>query len=451
MRSAASIPSPPVERNIARLSGSGRVASSRSASASTGSESIHELRCTTSRHAASIAATTRGWLCPTVAQICPAVKSRTRCPSTVSTNDPDARCTTPLMNSPPYRIRRSARSSTCCSLPPGSGCHSGESAPMEVRTVDYHTAGEPFRIVVATSGRSQARCARAARDRGRRPDGSTVSVGCCVTSRAGTPTCTAASSSRPTTTAPTWACCSGTRTATRRRAATARSRSAPGRCSQVGWPRRPTARRRHDRRAVRPRHGAVRMRAGEVRSVAFRNVPVFVMARGVVVAGDRGRRRLGWGDLCVRAGGELWAARDAEDLPELIAPDGRSSASSTVRRSRGTRTTTGCPASTAPSLTEHVGPRTSATWRSLPTAKSTARRPGRRPRRVPRCCWRWRRSAIGDFWRNGLDRRARVSRQPVGNVAEGLLTEVCGTAFRTGEHRFLLDPRDPLGTGFVLR
>jgi proline racemase len=38
--------------------------------------------------------------------------------------------------------------------------------------------------------------------------------------------------------------------------------------------------------------------------------------------------------------------------------------------------------------------------------------------------------------------------------AEGrraVITEVEGTAFRTGEHRFLLDPRDPLGTGFVLR
>ncbi len=30
-------------------------------------------------------------------------------------------------------------------------------------------------------------------------------------------------------------------------------------------------------------------------------------------------------------------------------------------------------------------------------------------------------------------------------------TEVEGTAHRTGEHRFLLDPRDPVGTGFVLR
>jgi proline racemase len=32
-----------------------------------------------------------------------------------------------------------------------------------------------------------------------------------------------------------------------------------------------------------------------------------------------------------------------------------------------------------------------------------------------------------------------------------VVTEVEGAAFRTGEHGFVLDPRDPLGTGFVLR
>jgi proline racemase len=36
-------------------------------------------------------------------------------------------------------------------------------------------------------------------------------------------------------------------------------------------------------------------------------------------------------------------------------------------------------------------------------------------------------------------------------VAEGVVTEVEGAAYRTGEHRFVLDPRDPVGTGFVLR
>ena len=39
----------------------------------------------------------------------------------------------------------------------------------------------------------------------------------------------------------------------------------------------------------------------------------------------------------------------------------------------------------------------------------------------------------------------------VGEGPDGVVTEVEGTAFRTGEHRFLLDPDDPLGTGFVLR
>jgi proline racemase/trans-L-3-hydroxyproline dehydratase len=32
-----------------------------------------------------------------------------------------------------------------------------------------------------------------------------------------------------------------------------------------------------------------------------------------------------------------------------------------------------------------------------------------------------------------------------------VITEVEGSAFRTGEHRFTLDPHDPLGDGFLLR
>jgi proline racemase len=38
-----------------------------------------------------------------------------------------------------------------------------------------------------------------------------------------------------------------------------------------------------------------------------------------------------------------------------------------------------------------------------------------------------------------------------GRVDGGIVSEVDGMAYRTGEHRFTLDPRDPLGTGFVLR
>ncbi|GHI86797.1 hypothetical protein Sxan_41610 [Streptomyces xanthophaeus] len=37
-----------------------------------------------------------------------------------------------------------------------------------------------------------------------------------------------------------------------------------------------------------------------------------------------------------------------------------------------------------------------------------------------------------------------------GRILPGGVTEVSGTAYRTGEHAFLADPYDPLGTGFLL-
>jgi len=52
---------------------------------------------------------------------------------------------------------------------------------------------------------------------------------------------------------------------------------------------------------------------------------------------------------------------------------------------------------------------------------------------------------------SATDRALVQHARAIGETPEGLLTEVEGTAFRTGEHRFFLDPRDPLGTGFVLR
>ena len=57
----------------------------------------------------------------------------------------------------------------------------------------------------------------------------------------------------------------------------------------------------------------------------------------------------------------------------------------------------------------------------------------------------------GRTWRNDSIAGTTFVARAIGEVPAGLLTEVEGTAFRTGEHRFVLDPRDPLGTGFVLR
>jgi len=100
MRTAASLASPPVLRNIERSSPAGISAATRSASASTGSDSMPELRWTAAPRARWTASTMRGWLWPIVAQIWPEVKSRTRRPSTVSSHDPDARAITSWENSP---------------------------------------------------------------------------------------------------------------------------------------------------------------------------------------------------------------------------------------------------------------------------------------------------------------------------------------------------------------
>ncbi|GAA4220626.1 proline racemase/trans-L-3-hydroxyproline dehydratase [Streptosporangium album] len=47
----------------------------------------------------------------------------------------------------------------------------------------------------------------------------------------------------------------------------------------------------------------------------------------------------------------------------------------------------------------------------------------------------------------GTSFRARVA----GITERGIVPEVEGMAYRTGDHRFTLDPRDPVGTGFTLR
>ena len=51
----------------------------------------------------------------------------------------------------------------------------------------------------------------------------------------------------------------------------------------------------------------------------------------------------------------------------------------------------------------------------------------------------------------GTEFRARVAEELEADGRDAFVTEVEGSAFRTGEHRFTLDPRDPLGSGFVLR
>jgi proline racemase len=51
----------------------------------------------------------------------------------------------------------------------------------------------------------------------------------------------------------------------------------------------------------------------------------------------------------------------------------------------------------------------------------------------------------------GTTFRAQVAETVRAEGRDAVVVEVRGAAYRTGEHRFVLDPRDPVATGFVLR
>jgi proline racemase len=195
----------------------------------------------------------------------------------------------------------------------------------------------------------------------------------------------------------------------------------------------------------------VACRSGAVERVAFRNVPAYVIARGIPC----GERRVD-----VAYGGAIYAFVPASDLglpiataalPELIRA-GREIKAALERtdvavhpqdpRLSGIYGTV---------IHEELGPghhRNVVVFADgevdrSPTGSATSARTALLADD----------GAIvdGASWRNdsiiGTSFRARV----VDRVADGVVTEVEGRAFRTGEHHFFLDPRDDLGTGFVLR
>jgi proline racemase len=195
----------------------------------------------------------------------------------------------------------------------------------------------------------------------------------------------------------------------------------------------------------------VRCRGGEVAGVTFRNVPSFVVARGVEAGGV---------EVDVAYGGAIYAFAPAErfglrvvpgDLPGLIAAGRevkRSLSSSEVSRHPGDDRLSGIYGTV---LYEEVAPlhqRNVAIFADgevdrSPTGSATSAR-----------------TALlcgdggleeGQTWRNDSIVDTTFHARAIGHAPDGVLTEVEGMAFRTGVHRFVLDPRDPLGTGFVLR
>jgi proline racemase/trans-L-3-hydroxyproline dehydratase len=195
----------------------------------------------------------------------------------------------------------------------------------------------------------------------------------------------------------------------------------------------------------------VRRRSGIVEAVTFRNVPSFVVARDVYAAGV---------EVDVAYGGAIYASVPAErfglrvvpeDLPRLIDAGRRvkeALAGSEVARHPEDERLSGIYGTI---LHEELGPlhqRNVAIFADgevdrSPCGSGTS----------ARCALLAADGLLGegDVLRHdsivGTTFHARI----VGVAADGVVTEVEGMAYRTGEHRFLLDPRDPLGTGFVLR
>ena len=196
---------------------------------------------------------------------------------------------------------------------------------------------------------------------------------------------------------------------------------------------------------------SVRCRAGAVQGVAFRNVPAFVVARGVAAAGVEVDVAYG-GAIYAFAPAERWGLRVVPgDLADLIAV-GRK-----VKQELGETGVSRHPNDDRLSgiygtvLYEELGPLRQRTVTIFadgevdrsPTGSATSAR-----------------TALlaadgllteGNSWRADSIVGTIFHARAIGQEAGGLLTEVEGTAFRTGEHRFFLDPRDPLGAGFVVR
>lgn len=207
----------------------------------------------------------------------------------------------------------------------------------------------------------------------------------------------------------------------------------------------------------------VRCRGGRVEHVTFRNVPSYVIARAVPV--DTGH---GVVPVDVSYGGAIYASVPAEALGLSVRPERigeliaagravkRALAGSEVARHTGDDRLSGIYGTI---IYEHL--------------PDTARGPSQRnvtvfaDGQVDRSpCGSGTSARLALLAADGVVGDGRVLRHEsvVGTVftgavaervtvdaTEAVITEVTGTAYRTGEHVFTLDPRDDLGTGFVLR
>jgi proline racemase len=207
----------------------------------------------------------------------------------------------------------------------------------------------------------------------------------------------------------------------------------------------------------------VRREGGAIASVTFRNVPSYVLARGVGVRTSRGAFKVD-----VAYGGAIYASLPAaaaglavvpEQLDELIAL-GREikwalDGSDVARHPRDERLSGVYGtiwhdelASTPDGLHQrNVAIFADGEVDRSPCGSGTSARVAllAADGRLGPGSTLLHESIVGTFF------RARVVGTTEAEGREAVVTEVEGNAYRTGEHRFFFDPRDPVGAGFVLR
>jgi len=207
----------------------------------------------------------------------------------------------------------------------------------------------------------------------------------------------------------------------------------------------------------------VRCRGGAVESVVFRNVPAYVLARGVEVKTARGTLAVD-----VAYGGAIYASLPAAAAGLAVEPAAVEALTALGREVKW--------ALDASEVARHPSDeRLSGVYGTILYDELPGGQDGPHQRNVavfadgevdrsPCGSGTSARAALlaadgrlgpGTVLTHdsivGTTFRARVVETVRAEGRDAVVTEVQGSAYRTGEHRFVLDPRDPLGGGFVLR
>jgi len=195
-----------------------------------------------------------------------------------------------------------------------------------------------------------------------------------------------------------------------------------------------------------------RVENGHVRSVRFRNVPAFVWAEGVELA-ERSvdvafggafyasvEERVEPSELprLIQLGRELKREVEAwQDVVHPLEPELRDVYGVIFWQEEGER----------PLTQRNVAVFADGEVDRSPCGSGTSARLALLDRsgRLPRGGELLHRSIVGSEFRGRVVGEADVAGIPA------VVTEVEGSAYRTGEHVFTLDPRDPIGDGFLLR